>query len=231
MCRFFSALAFRDGSIRHDDGTDSHSDLIQFFNLEKAENSNCSHFAKIEFVPSDPKTMDDIETYTLTVDEESAPSWWDDVSETVLQKCRSVVSRMIITGDHKIILSGKFILGRNASVKQTKNANIVAMLGSSTVGEMRGSSTVGEMWGSSTVGKMWGSSTVGAMRESSTVGEMRESSTVGEMRGSSTVGKMREPSTVGEMWESSTVGEMWGSSTVGEMWESSTVTEDNRVKS
>ena len=221
MCRFFSALVVRNGDLLHDPGTDSHTDLIDEYKLDLVENSECRHFAKIEFVPKSADTMDDIDSYTLTVDESTEPIWFDEVRDQVLAKCRSTVKQMIIQGEHKCILSGKYILGKDANVKRAVNSNIVAMLGSSRVGEM---------WGSSQVGTMRGSSQVGTMLESSQVGEMRGSSRVGTMRGSSQVVAMLESSQVGEMWGSSRVGEMWGSSQVGTMWGSSQVQNDNRTK-
>jgi len=178
MCEFFSALVLRNGDLIHDAATDSHTDLIDAFGLDKVENTGCQHFAKIEFTPSSKETMDEIDTYTLRVDESTEPIWFSEVKDIVIQKCRSIVSRMIIIGEHKCILSGKYILGKNANVRKVVNSNIIAMLGSSQVGVMRESSQVGEMWGSSQVGEMWGSSQVGVMWGSSNVGEMRGSSNI-----------------------------------------------------
>ena len=142
MCQFFSAIALRNGDIIHDDATDSHSDLILAFGLSDAENANCQHFVKVEFTPESPDVMDEIDKYTLRVDENETPLWWEEVKETVESKCRSAVKKMILTGEHKMILSGKYILGKNCKVNTVKNSNIVAMLESAKVGEMWGSAIV-----------------------------------------------------------------------------------------
>ena len=188
MCEFFSALVTRQGEMIWDPATDSHTDLIDSCGLRNVEDSECSYFAKIEFTPSSRDKADEIDGYTLRVDEYNEPGWFDDeMRENIIKKCRSIVSRMILTGEHKCILSGKYIIGKGAKIGRTVNSNIVAMLESSKVGEMLESSQVGEMLESSQVGEMWGSSQVGAMRESSQVGTMWGSSQVGAMRESSQV--------------------------------------------
>ena len=202
--------------------TDSHDDLVELFNLR---DNNREAFARVEFCPKKPDTMDQPDTYVLTIDEQRCPEWFDDdLKAKVSNRMRGWVKAMIVSGDVSMLCGGAYILAKGAKVKGVKSALIHVMMPGSNVGEMwesskvgvmRESSNVGVMWGSSKVGVMWESSKVGSMLGSSKVGEMWESSKVGEMRESSNVGSMRESSNVGVMRESSKVGEMLGSSNVG----------------
>jgi hypothetical protein len=203
MCQFFSAIVLKNGDVLWHEATDSHSDLVRHFALP--DNTHCRHFAKVEFTPAAGATRlryEDVDKYTLRVDEGTAPGWFADVERSAEKKLRAIVGGMIVTGRKPLVLGGCRILV-DCDVDEMKAARVIAMLGSSNVGVMRESSNVGMMLGSSNVGAMWGSSKVGEMRGSSKVGEMWESSKVGEMWESSKVGVMRESSKVGVMRESS----------------------------
>ena len=216
MCEFKSALVLQSEEIITSPFTESHEDLIEIGGIK----DNGKAFVRIEFVPTDNQYAN-IDKYVLKVDQEDTPDWWTtEVVERVTVRMRDSIRQMIVTEDKAVLVGGQYIL-QDCSVKKCKSCKIVAMLGSSNVGEMLDSSTVGEMLDSSNVGVMLGSSNVGVMRESSTVGVMRESSNVGVMR---------ESSTVGEMLGSSNVGTMRDSSTVGEMLDSSNVQHDMREK-
>jgi len=244
MCKFMSAIVLRPNGpveVLRNAWTDSHDDLVELFNLR---DNNREAFARVEFCPKKPDTMDQPDTYVLTIDEQRCPEWFDDdLKAKVSNRMRGWVKAMIVSGDVSMLCGGAYILAKGAKVKGVKSALIHVMMPGSNVGEMRESSKVGEMLGSSKVGVMWesskvgvmlgsskvgemlGSSKVGEMWESSNVGSMWESSKVGVMLRSSKVGEMRESSNVGVMRGSSKVGEMRGSSNVGEMRESSKVGE------
>ena len=193
--------------------TDSHDDLVELFNLR---DNNREAFARVEFCPKKPDTMDQPDTYVLTIDEQRCPEWFDDdLKAKVSNRMRGWVKAMIVSGDVSMLCGGAYILAKGAKVECVKSALIHVMMPGSNVGEMWESSNVGVMRESSKVGEMWGSSKVGVMWESSNVGVMRGSSKVGVMWESSKVGVMLGSSKVGSMWESSKVGVMRESSKVG----------------
>ena len=193
MCNVKSGIVFRTGELFTSPFTDSHEDLILLRGLKDDRAPIVQNWARVEYLPDS-----EWKTWTLSLDEQQAPAWWDDDMRTaIIAKFEALIEGMTITGTVPMLLGGQYILRGNANVAKLGNGAHVVV--------MRDSSNVGEMWGSSTVG------------------EMRESSNVGEMRESSKVVEMRESSNVGVMWESSNVGEMWGSSKVVEMRESSKV--------
>ena len=212
MCQFLSAIATRDGRIIcKPEATDHHHELLLDAGIPDDKPAGQQNFVRFELKTDDPTQLADPDAYKLVLDETSRPAWYDEAMEfDVADQLRDRVRAMIVTDDRPILLGGVWILAEGATVAETKNCRIVAMLGNAHVGGM------------------WDSSKVGEMRGSSNVGEMRGSSKVGVMRGSSKVGVMRESSKVGGMWDSSKVGEMWQSSNVGGMWGSSKVSTDYR---
>ena len=182
MCQFKSAIVLRNGDILANQYTDSHEDLIRLFKLRDTKEGA---FARVEFTPESPDTMDDEKTYKLRIDEQREPEWFDgERKEKVAATMRGWIKAMIISGDVDLLCGGAYIVAKNAKIASVKNVLIHVMMPGSKVGEMWGSSNVGVMRGSSKVGVMWESSKVGEMWGSSNVGVMRGSSNVGEMRGS-----------------------------------------------
>jgi len=190
------------------DVTNSHEFMIMHLGL--VDDGTARMWVRVEFTPPDDSSqIEDLDQWTLSVDEETAPPWWEDKVEGVRTTLANKVRGMFIRDEKSILLGGCWILLDGSNVKTVVNSNIVQMLGSSQVGGMHGFSQVGKMLDSSQVGKMWDYSQVGKMSGSSKVGKMFNCSQVKEMNGSSQVK---------EMWTYSKVVQMYGSSKVGRMF-------------
>jgi hypothetical protein len=139
------------------DVTNSHEFMIMHLGL--VDDWTARTWVRVEFTPpKDLSQIEDLDKWHLTVDESSAPGWWEDKVEGIRRTLENKIRGMFIREEKKILLGGCWILLDGAEVGSVVNSNIQYMLGSSQVGEMWGSSQVGEMWGSSQVGEMLGSS-------------------------------------------------------------------------
>ena len=204
MCQFKSVIVLRNGDILHDDYTDSHEHLIGMYDLDDSKEPSLNRFVRVEYKPDNSDDYDDINKYILKVDESQTPVWFEDVRNSVEDKLKTMIKRIILKDiNKKYLLSGCYILTGKTKIDICVNTRMFSMYKTSQVGEMRGTSQVGEMWGTSKVG---------VMRETSQVDEMWGTSQVGVMWETSQVGVMRGTSQVGEMWETSQVGVMWGTS-------------------
>ena len=177
MCKFFSAIIMRDGTMICDpEHTDSHEDLIDANNLHDGGTALYQErFARIEFTPpEDHAKIEDLTAWKFRVDEDAKPSWLDE--KDARERCEARVSRMFFRGEAKILLGGCWILVGNSKVVKICGSKIKIMYGTSSVGTMCGTSSVGTMWGTSSVGEMRETSSVGTMRETSSVGTMRDES-------------------------------------------------------
>jgi hypothetical protein len=126
MCKFFSAIGMKNGDILYKDGLDSHSDLIDFFDLP--DDRECRHFVKLEFYPK-AGMEHDIEEYSFRIDEETAPIWTEDVVKSFEMKSRNAVSRMIVTNHARLISSESIIIGPGARIGMVKNSRVYFMNG------------------------------------------------------------------------------------------------------
>ena len=160
MCKFKSAIVTRTGELYHSELTDSHTDIIDLYGLKEGKSGQ--NFVRVEFTPNDFKTIDDPATYSLKVDEDSIPKWFDDdLRADVVKKLSALVRQMVVSDERKILAGGEYILIDGAKVDRAILCRIHCMRGG-TLTEMRGGTlttmcggTLTTMCGG-TLTEMWG---------------------------------------------------------------------------
>ena len=223
MCKFYSAIVMRNGDILHDEHLMSHEDIIGLYNINDSQ-INCNKFVRVEYTPDESKDFPDISKYKLNVDEDSAPDWFEQHREHVIERLKSFVEKRIITTDRKILTGGLYVV-KDCHIDKLISAQVIYLQGQ--VNRMWGNSQVNQMWGNSLVNRMMGNSQVNEMWENSQVNQMWGNSQVNQMWENSQVNRMRENSQVNQMRENSQVNEMWGNSQVNEMCGNSQVKINN----
>ncbi|MCK9521055.1 MAG: hypothetical protein M0R74_18830 [Dehalococcoidia bacterium] len=175
MCKFYSAIVMRNGDLLHNENLTSHEDIIDLFNINDNQ-FNCDKFVRVEYSPDEEKDLPDITKYVLRVDESTTPIWFEKHKEFITDKLRDIVLRRIITGNHKLLAGGLYVV-KDAEIGRIKSAIV----------DYLQNSQVNEMWENSQVNVMQENSQVNVMRENSQVNEMRENSQVNQMWGNSQV--------------------------------------------
>ena len=120
MCQFKSAIVLRDekekGGFRliMSPWTESHSELCRIFKIKDGARLS---FARVEFSPSDTAFAYNPETYTLRIDEERTPVWFDfEMKEKVSEKMRAYIKSIIVDGDVDLLIGGQFIIAPGAKI-------------------------------------------------------------------------------------------------------------------
>jgi hypothetical protein len=126
MCKFLSGVVTRSGDFFCDpEHTNSHEILIREAHLNDGEAGYFSgNLARFEFTPpNDLKTISDLSTWELRVDEGSIPEWWD--AEKVRTYCERIVSPMLIKDARKTLIGGCWIFdGGKASLRELVRGRI-----------------------------------------------------------------------------------------------------------
>lgn len=170
MCSFFSAILLRNGDLLHHWNTDSHSELIMHFKLP--DDSECRHFAKIEFTPprkDDRLDFADVDGYTLKIDETTAPQWAEEMREQAEKRRRSIVRDMLITDRRELIIDGCWIAADIAEIVRLRGGRVLSVYDSARVGSVYGSASVGSVSDSASIGVVSGSASVGVVYGSASV--------------------------------------------------------------
>ena len=112
MCNFFSGLAFPDGDIQTYDETDEHEPMIAVLGLNDSGTPIASRaFARWEFTPpADLTTIEDLNTWTLRVDESVVPAWWGERESRIREQIEDRVRRMFVRDERQFLIGGKWIL-------------------------------------------------------------------------------------------------------------------------
>ena len=136
MCNFMSGLFFRNGDIFcATEYTDSHEILKRAAGAGRASMVT----GELEPVPweytppDDLKLAGDLSKWTLKVDQETTPSWWD--AEKVRAYCERRVEAMFIKEPRGMVLGGCWIcLGNKATIVELIGGKLAIAVGSSFEG-------------------------------------------------------------------------------------------------
>lgn len=156
MCKFKSGIVLRDEwekggfKLLMSPFTESHSELIDLFNLKDGARLN---FARIEFSPDDLSDAHLVEKYKLTIDEERTPDWFDvEMKEKVSEKMSFYIKSIILKKDCTVLFGQQVIIPKDIKVKELNFCSVILLDG--TITNMRGG-TITYMRGG-TITYMWG---------------------------------------------------------------------------
>jgi hypothetical protein len=230
MCNFLSALVLRNGDVlTAPELTDAHSELVEYFGLTDVSNSDCSHFAKVDFVPTGAPW--EVDKYELRVDEDTQPVWWADVADRVVSDLRSRIQRMIISsGRRNLLLGGCWIVCGDAEIGDAKNGRIYSVFGSGRVGNVYDSGRVENVYDSGRVGNVYDSGRVGNVSGSGSVENVYGSGSVENVYGSGSVGNVSGSGRVGTVYGCGRVGSVSGCGRVGSVSGNGRIVNDMRTK-
>ena len=137
MCKFLSAIAFKNGDILCNPSVDSHEDLISLHDLKE---TRLRKWVRIEYYPADNQDYDKIEKYNLHLDDTEFDWINDNLKGKWINKLNAKLDLIIIKENRKILPSGTFILSGNVLINKLLYCRILHA-GNSTI-EDAGSSTI-----------------------------------------------------------------------------------------
>jgi hypothetical protein len=124
MCRFLSALVFRNGDIYWSPFTDSHDELLA---MSGRREYSGDELCRVEFTS---KRLDIYSEYVLDVDEAREPEWFAKIREATENKLRAVIAKMIVSDYRPLIIGGEWIATSGADMNQAEFCRIMALAGS-----------------------------------------------------------------------------------------------------
>ena len=158
MCKWKSGIVTRSGEIYTHWNTDSHEELITYFNLN---DKGLDYLVRVEYSPEDIKDLADVSKYVLRVDEHSIPAWFEEQREHVESEMKQIVERSIKTsGEIELILDGVYILGGESKVNKIKGGRILSICGSASVKYICGSASVKYIYDSASVENIYDSARI-----------------------------------------------------------------------
>jgi len=135
MCRELSAVfTFAGGNLRmyRSPDTDSHQDVLELHGLVRGED-RC---ACVEYVCADYTRAHEPGAWKLILDDERAPSWWNEQRDAVLAQMDRLRGGLTIREDRLIIVGGgPYILAPGVHVGRMVRARILTMCERTTGGD------------------------------------------------------------------------------------------------
>jgi len=125
MCKFKSAIVLFDGSVLHDEMTDSHEDLIAMNNLKDDGSVLSRMWVRVEFVPKSFREAQNPENWVLSLDESSTPHWWENVEEQARASLWNIVKRSIVCDHRKCLSVGTWMFMPGANIRKVIGGRIL----------------------------------------------------------------------------------------------------------
>jgi len=125
MCNHKSGWYLESGELVHAPETDDHESLSQAFNLHDNHLSR-DRAVRVELQPpDDPKEIQNPEAWKLVLDEQNAPSWWEDKKDDCRRKLWVEVEKEFLLGEKDCVIGGTWIISPNAKIKKLVSGRIV----------------------------------------------------------------------------------------------------------
>ena len=210
MCQFLSAVILRNGDVLTHPMLDSHTDLIRYYKLPDTTAYH-QHFAKVELTPVD---WMDPSTWKFRLDEETAPSWWEDVATGVEATLRARAAKMILRGDHDLIVDGCWIVGGKAEIRDVRSGRIMRVQDSAQIHGVRGSAQIHDVGDSAQIHGVWGSAQILGVRGSAQIHGVGDSAQIHGVGGSAQIH---------DVWGSAQIHGVGGSAQIHGVWGSAQI--------
>jgi hypothetical protein len=125
MCKHKSGWYLETGELIHAPETDDHESLAQAFGL-RDNHITRNRMVRVELQPpDDPKEIQNPEAWKLVLDEENAPSWWEDAKENCKAKLWIEVQKEFLIGEKNCVIGGTWILLPETRLKKLVLGRIV----------------------------------------------------------------------------------------------------------
>jgi len=137
MCKFLSAICFKNGDVICSTSIDSHEILIETNGLKDGKSRN---WVRAEYCPDKPDDFTDISKYKFHLDDSDFDWITDELREKWIRKFNVRLKKIIITDDRNYLPTGDYILG-NITIDRLTYGRIV-YAGYATI-EDAGHATIG----------------------------------------------------------------------------------------
>jgi hypothetical protein len=222
MCRFLAAIVLKNGDIIcQPEYTNSHADLIRAVKLR--DDKINPDFARVEYTPpEDLSKIEDLNSWSIKLDEKIKPSWFDsNVEHNVILKLSARVKSMFIKDERELLLGGCYILLGNSRVKKAKNVSIKFMLDNSQIERLLDNSHIDSLWGNSRIKILQGNSQILNLYDNSWIGYLLDNSQIWNLW---------DKSHVVNLWDTSQIINLRDNSQVDNLYDNSRIINDYRNK-
>ena len=222
MCKFFSVLVLRDGSVRHHPMLDSHSDLVRYFQMPDAD-AFVHHFAKAELTPVDDWT--DASTWQWRIDEDVWPVWLtDDIAASAEAATRAIAQRMVINNVARdFIVDGCWIIAGTSKVRDVRSGRIVRVQDSASISHVWGSASISHVWGSASISDVGGSASIRDVWGSASIRNVGDSASISNVGGSASIRNVGDSASISHVGGSASIRDVWGSASIRNVGDSASI--------
>ncbi len=213
MCRFFSAIVLESGDILTSEYTDRHELLMRVHGVRDGH-AQRGRFARVELLPPDDhRTLLDVETWNIQLDEDDEPEWWPARRDDVQGAMRRMVERMIVREPRDLILGGCWVVSDVA----------IGELAAGRIAILSGAARIGRVCDSARVERLYDSARIEGVTDSARIGSVSGAASIEYVTGAAYVECVYEKANVEGVYGAAQVGSVYGEANVGRLYDSARV--------
>jgi len=219
VCNFLSVLVLRNGHVLHHPMLDSHSDLVNYFNLPD-EAAYIERFAKAELTPS-ADTWLTPDAWHWHIDEAMRPAWLDDVEAQAEKATRAIAARMVLTDGRpvpKLIIDGCWIVGGSVIVRDVRGGRIVRVQDSAQIRDVWGNAQIHGVWNSAQIRDVMDSAQIHGVWNSAQIRDVMDSAQIHDVWGSAQIHDVGDNAQIRDVMGSAQIHDVRGSAQIRDVW-------------
>lgn len=217
MCKLKSAIILKNRIFMPD--YDSHSQMLEELGIKDSYLNASKTFVRAELSPVNGDPFSDIDKWTLNVDQDITPDWFDveDCEARMRAAVKEWAKTHIYIGVDNLTISS----GENYYIKDCHN---VVVYGSAEIQRVCGSATIWDVYDSATIQYVYDSAKIQNVRGSAKIQRVCGSAKIQRVGGSATILNVYDSATIRCVYDSATIQDVFGSATIRYVINSATVT-------
>ena len=225
MCKLKSAIILKNRIFMPD--YDSHSQMLEELGIKDSYLNASKTFVRAELSPVNGDPFSDIDKWTLNVDQDITPDWFDveDCEARMRAAVKEWAKTHIYIGVDNLTISS----GENYYIKDCHNvvvygsAEIQRVCGSATIWDVYDSATIQYVYDSAKIQNVRGSAMIQRVYDSATIQYVGGFATIQYVGGSAKIQEVYGSATIQYVYDSAKIQNVRGSAMIQRVYDSATI--------
>jgi len=213
----------------HEDVSDSHEDIIEYFNLKEQNVRGEITLVRVEVVPPDSDYTLPVSKWEFMLDQDILPDWYD--AEATEKACRKELAawkraKIILPSKKLAVLDGKRCVVRVYSTikKIHGEAKIDHVCGKAKIGHVYGEAKIdyvsdkakiGHVYGKAEIGSVYDEAKIGSVYGKAKIGSVSGEAKIGHVYGEAKIGTIFGKAKIGSVYDEAKIGSVYGKAKIG----------------
>ena len=208
----------------HEDVSDSHEDIIEYFNLKEQNVRGEITLVRVEVVPPDSDYTLPVSKWEFMLDQDILPDWYD--AEATEKACRKELAawkraKIILPSKKLAVLDGKRCVVRVYSTikKIHGEAKIDHVCGKAKIGHVYGEAKIDYVYDEAKIGHVFGKAKIGSVYDEAKIDYVCGKAKIGTIFGKAKIGHVYGEAKIDYVYGKAKIGTIFGKAKIGSVYD------------